>query len=223
METLLKRIKRKEAENMKYTGERVIPELMKQMNGLLLEHLARYHFSIHYAKGRILDFACGSGFGSNIIAAAAKKVTAEVIAVDIDPEAIAYAKGKYYHPLVSFQVENCVDPSLPEKLGQFDLIVSFETLEHVDNEEIFMRNIYQMLKPGGTAVISTPFGQGRGMPTSEPFHVHQLTEGEFQDLFALYEEVQFYYQKGVLIEPAPGREGRHYPIGIAVCKKSTQA
>lgn len=204
---------------MKYTGERVIPELMKPMNGLLLEHLARYHFAIHYAKGRVLDFACGSGFGSNVIASAKKKEIEKVIAVDIDRETITYAKGKYYHPLVSFQVENCVEPTLPEKIGQFDLIVSFETLEHVDKEDIFMENIYQMLKPGGTLVISTPFGQGRGKPTSEPYHVHQLTEQEFQELFTAYEEVEFYYQKGVLIEPVPGREGRHYPIGMAVCKK----
>ncbi|MGG0718255.1 class I SAM-dependent methyltransferase [Robertmurraya massiliosenegalensis] len=204
---------------MKYTGERVIPELMKPMNGLLLEHLARYHFAIHYAKGRVLDFACGSGFGSNVIAGAKKKEIEKIIAVDIDRETITYAKGKYYHPLVSFQVENCVDPILPEKMGQFDLIVSFETLEHVDKEDIFMQNIYQMLKPGGTLVISTPFGQGRGKPTSEPYHEHQLTEQEFQELFTLYEEVEFYYQKGVLIEPVPGRKGRHYPIGIAVCKK----
>lgn len=204
---------------MKYTGERVIPELMKPMNGLLLEHLARYHFAIHYAKGRVLDFACGSGFGSNVIASAKKKEIEKIIAVDIDRETITYAKGKYYHPLVSFQVENCVEPTLPEKMGQFDLIVSFETLEHVDKEDIFMENIYQMLKPGGTLVISTPFGQGRGKPTSEPYHVHQLTEQEFQELFTAYEEVEFYYQKGVLIEPVPGREGRHYPIGMAVCKK----
>lgn len=204
---------------MKYTGERVIPELMKPMNGLLLEHLARYHFAIHYAKGRVLDFACGSGFGSNVIASAKKKEIEKIIAVDIARETITYAKGKYYHPLVSFQVENCVEPTLPEKIGQFDLIVSFETLEHVDKEDIFMENIYQMLKPGGTLVISTPFGQGRGKPTSEPYHVHQLTEQEFQELFTAYEEVEFYYQKGVLIEPVPGREGRHYPIGIAVCKK----
>lgn len=199
------------------TGERIIPELMKPTNGMLLEHIARYHFAIHYAKGRVLDFACGSGFGSNIIAAAAKKELSEVIAIDIDPESIKYAKSKYYHPLVKFQLEDAVDPTLPERLGQFDLIVSFETIEHIAEEELFMTNIYHLLKPGGTLVISTPFGQGRGKPTSEPFHVHQLTKEEFQGLFTSYSETEFYYQKGVLVEP--GREGRHYPFGIAVCRK----
>lgn len=202
---------------IKYTGERVIPELMKPTNGLLLEHIARYQFAILYAKGRVLDFACGSGFGSNIIAKAAKSDIDEVVGIDIDSEAIHYAKGAYYHPLTTYQQENAVDPTLPEKLGQFDLIVSFETLEHLEEEQLFLNNIYNMLKPGGTLVISTPFGLGRGKPTNEPFHVHQLTEDEFQNLFHQYSKKEFYYQRGVLIEP--GREGMHYPIGIAVCTK----
>lgn len=204
---------------IEFTGERIIPELMKPTNGMLLEHIARYHFAIYYAKGRVLDFACGSGFGSNIIASAAKKEITELIAIDIDKDAITYAKSKYYHPLVTFQQENAVDPILPQKLGQFDVIVSFETLEHIAEEKEFLENIYQMLKPGGTLVISTPFGQGRGMPTNEPFHVHQLTKDEFHELFSRYDKVEFYYQRGVLVEPEPGREGRHYPFGIAVCKK----
>ncbi|MBM4761978.1 methyltransferase domain-containing protein [Bacillus sp. B15-48] len=202
---------------IKYTGERVIPKLMKPTNGLLLEHIARYHFAIPYAKGRVLDFACGSGFGSNIIAKAAKKEVDEIIAVDIDESTITYAKGTYHHPLIRFQMANVVEPELPQRLGQFDLIVSFETLEHVEQEHQFMDNIFQMLKPNGKLIISTPFGQGRGKPTSEPFHVHQLNTDEFHSLFEKYTEKEFYYQRGVLVEP--GRAGLHYPIGIAVCTK----
>lgn len=202
---------------LEFTGERIIPELMKPSNGMLLEHIARYHFAIHYAKGRVLDFACGTGFGSNIVATAAKKEITELIAIDVDEDTVKYAKSKYYHPLVKFQQENATDPKLPEKLGQFDLIMSFETIEHIAEEEVFLSNIYKMLKPGGTLVISTPFGQGRGKPTNEAFHIHQLTKEEFHNLFTSYSETEFYYQRGVLVEP--GRTGKHYPIGIAVCTK----
>lgn len=202
---------------LEFTGERIIPELMKPSNGMLLEHIARYHFAIHYAKGRVLDFACGTGFGSNIVATAAKKEITELIAIDVDEETIKYAKGKYYHPLIKFQQENAVDPRLSERLGQFDLIMSFETIEHIAEEEVFLSNIYKMLKPGGILVISTPFGQGRGKPTTEAFHIHQLTKEEFCSLFTSYSETEFYYQRGVLVEP--GRIGKHYPIGIAVCTK----
>ncbi|MCM3588061.1 class I SAM-dependent methyltransferase [Mesobacillus maritimus] len=202
---------------IEYTGERVIPALMKPTNGLLLEHIARYHFAIPYAKGRVLDFACGSGFGSNILAKARKKEITELFSIDIAEEAICYAKANYYHPLIHFQQGDVTDPTIPDKLGQFDLIVSFETLEHIELEEQFIHNIYRLLKPGGKLVISTPFGQGRGKPTSEPFHVHQLTVQEFHSMFDQYQEKLFYYQKGVLVEP--GRNGIHYPMGIAVCTK----
>ncbi|WP_337020488.1 class I SAM-dependent methyltransferase, partial [Oceanobacillus massiliensis] len=125
------------------TGERVIPEKMKITNELLLEHVARYHFSINYARGRVLDFASGSGYGSHIIAKKCKKRVNEVIGVDIDKEAITYARGTYYHPLTTFLKEDVVDPTLPEKLGQFDTILSFETIEHIENEQQFLSNIYQ--------------------------------------------------------------------------------
>lgn len=199
------------------TGERIIPEQMKITNGMLLEHLSRYYFSLHYTKGRVLDFACGAGYGSTIVAKSCKGSVSEVIGVDNDPKAIEYARQKYYHPQVQFLVDDVTDPLLPQRLGTFDVILSFETIEHIRNEKDFLLNIYNLLKPGGLLIISTPFGAGRGKPTNEPYHVHQLTEDEFKALFSSYSATEFYYQKSVLIEPK--REGKHYPIGIAVCQK----
>lgn len=202
---------------IKDTGERVIPDFMKPLNGLLLEHLARYEFSTFYMKGRVLDIACGSGFGSQMLAKLCKKQIDEVVAVDIDEEIISYAKGRYHHPLVDFRCEDAVDPLLPEKLGAFDVILSFETIEHLENERQFLANLYQLLKPGGVLILSTPFGEGRGLPSGSPFHVHQLTVEEFSSLFSEYQSVEFYGQKSVLIEPP--RPNTKYPIGIAVCVK----
>ncbi|WP_456274358.1 class I SAM-dependent methyltransferase [Bacillus sp. AK031] len=202
---------------LELTGERVIPEQMDPMNGMLLEHLARYYFAVEYAKGRVLDIACGTGYGSKIIAKAQKAVLSEIVAVDHDEKTLSHAKAKHYHPLIKYVMENAADSKLPGKLGKFDLIISFETLEHLEDEERFMDNLYQLLKPGGTLIISTPFGAGRGQPTNEPYHVHQLTENEFKDLFDHFCEKEFYYQRSVLIEPK--REGKHYPFCLAVCKK----
>lgn len=201
------------------TGERVIPEKMKITNGMLLEHLARYQFATYYVHGRVLDFATGVGYGAHIIAKQCKKKVEEVIGIDRDQDAIRYAKGTYYHPLTTFLEGDVVDPNLPNKLGTFDCILSFETIEHVVEEEQFLTNIYQMLKPGGTLFLSTPFGAGRGKPTKGKFHVHQLTREEFKALFSDYKTTEFYYQKGVLMEPAFVAEDKRYPIGMAVCKK----
>jgi 2-polyprenyl-3-methyl-5-hydroxy-6-metoxy-1,4-benzoquinol methylase len=135
----------------------------------------------------------------------------------VDHAIIEYAARTYYHPLSGFQVEDALNPNLPQKLGLFDTIVSFETIEHVTDDRLFMKNLYDMLRPGGTLVLSTPFGEGRGKPSGSPFHVHQLTKEEFTDLFQEFREVEIVYQRGVLFEPS--RENVYYPFGVAVCVK----
>ncbi|WP_240511982.1 class I SAM-dependent methyltransferase [Paludifilum halophilum] len=202
---------------LQLTGERVIPELMKPTNGMLLEHIARYYFSFPYVKGRVLDIACGSGYGTHMVAKACKKEVKGVIGVDLDPQTVEYARKTYYHPLTEYRVVDALDPELPQKLGCFDTILSFETIEHLQDDRLFMRHLHEMLAPGGTLVLSTPFGRGRGKPCKCPFHVHQLTPEEFAALFGGFRETEIYYQRGVTIEPP--REGLKYPLGVAVCQK----
>lgn len=202
---------------LKDTGERIIPERMKPTNGLLLEHLARYYFSTPYVRGRVLDIACGTGYGTHMIAKSCKKEVREVLGVDADSETVRYAKKTYHHPFSSFHVEDALDPELPQKLGSFDTILSFETIEHLTDDRCFMKSLYDMLRPGGTLILSTPFGQGRGKPSNEPFHVHQLTSEEFAQLFTPFASSEIYYQRGVTIEPP--RENVRYFLGVAVCVK----
>ncbi|PKR77022.1 SAM-dependent methyltransferase [Halalkalibacillus sediminis] len=201
------------------TGERVIPKEMDPLNPLLLEHIARYQFALPYIKkGRVLDLASGSGFGTHMIAKRRKKQIDEVIGVDIDKDAVKYAIDNYYHPLSTYRTADATNPELVEELGTFDTILSFETLEHIEEEQTLLDNYYRLLKPGGILIVSTPFGEGRGVPSGQRFHVHQLTQEEFRNLFTNYEEVEYFYQNGVLIEPK--REGAYYPLGIAVCTKT---
>jgi len=202
---------------VKNTGERVIPEYSDPMNNLLLEHAARYQFSLSYMRGRVLDLSCGAGYGTHMIAKQCKHVIDEVIGVDIDEEIIRYAKGTYYHPKSSFEIHDAIDPHLSSHLGTFDVIVSFETYEHIKEEEELLHNYYQLLNPGGKLIISTPFGKGRGKECGSPFHVHQITPQEFRNLFTDYAKQEFFYQNGVLIEPP--REDVYYPLGLAVCEK----
>jgi 2-polyprenyl-3-methyl-5-hydroxy-6-metoxy-1,4-benzoquinol methylase len=205
---------------LKDTGERVIPEKMDITNELLIEHLARYHFATHYAKGRVLDFTSGSGYGSHILAKKGKDKISEIIGVDNDKDAVTYAKATYYHPLTTFTLGDVKDSTLPDKLGTFDTIVSFETYEHIAEEKAFLTNLRELLKPGGTLIISTPFGKGRGIPSGSPFHVHQITVDEFKNLFPkdVYSNVDYFFQKGALIVPESFREEEYYPLGIAICK-----
>ncbi|MCM3077653.1 MULTISPECIES: class I SAM-dependent methyltransferase [Brevibacillus] len=202
---------------LEWTGERIIPKQLKPTNGMLLEHIARYYFATPYIKGRVLDIACGTGYGSHMVAKERKRELTELIAVDNDDDTIYYANREYNHQKIIYQKEDALDPDLPEKLGMFDTILSFETIEHVADDQRFMDNLYQMLKPGGMLILSSPFGRGRGVPTSEPFHVHQLTPAEFEELFVRFRETEIYYQRGVTFEKP--RDGVRYFIGVAVCTK----
>ncbi|MFB9757509.1 class I SAM-dependent methyltransferase [Ectobacillus funiculus] len=202
---------------LEWTGERIIPKLMKPMNGMLLEHIARYYFAIPYIKGRVLDIACGTGYGCHMVAKDRKREVHEIIGVDVDQETILYANREYNHQKVTYIQGDALDPELPEKLGLFDTILSFETIEHVQDDQLFMNNLYRMLKPGGRLILSSPFGRGRGMPTSEPFHVHQLTPKEFEELFTRFSSMEMYYQRGVTFEKP--RDDVRYFIGVAVCTK----
>lgn len=201
------------------TGERIILEKMKITNDLLIEHVARYHFALSFIKGRVLDFASGTGYGTHIIAKKSNNAITEVIGLDISKDAVKYAKHHYYHPKSAFYLADVTDPGLPAQYGQFDTIVSFETIEHVKAEEQYLSNIYQLLKPGGKLILSTPFGKGRDEPCGSPFHVHQLTPEEFGALFLVYKTVTHYVQKGALIEPRDHATLDYHPLGIVVCQK----
>ncbi|WP_147804426.1 class I SAM-dependent methyltransferase [Alkalicoccus halolimnae] len=204
------------------TGERVIPEYMTEDNALWLEHLARYHFALPYAHGRVLDIACGSGYGTKLTIKRRKKEVTEAVGIDLNQETVEYARGSHYHPNVAYRTGDLRDASLPEKLGTFDTVLSFETIEHLPDDREGLARLSDLTKPGGTLIVSTPFGAGREEPCGSPFHYFQLTESEFISLFQeeqfAFSDVRFYYQNGVSFE-AEKREGWKYPIGIAVCQK----
>lgn len=138
------------------TGERIIPEMMKPTNFMLLEHLARYSFALPYMQGRVLDIACGAGYGSHMMAKFRKKMIQELVAVDNDQDILEYAQKTYQHPLITYKQADAMDPELGDSLGSFDAIVSFETIEHVEDDIVFMQQLKKILRPGGTLVLSTP-------------------------------------------------------------------
>ncbi|WP_353892579.1 class I SAM-dependent methyltransferase [Proteinivorax hydrogeniformans] len=199
---------------MELTQERVIPKKMKETNGLLIEHIQRYKFAQKYCQGRVLDIACGVGYGSSYVIT--KKVN-EYVGVDISHESIDYAKKHYNHPTASYLTGDCLDKQLPEKLGVFDTIVSFETIEHFYGDDIFVNNLYKMLRPGGTLLISTSFGKGKGKSCGNEFHVHQYKEEEFVEVLSKFSDLDMFYQWGKRIEKP--QDGIRYFLMLAVCKK----
>lgn len=145
-------------------------------------HMNRYLSAKNYVSGkRVLDVACGEGYGSKLLKDWGAK---EVVGVDISGEAIAKAKETFgTQGGITFLQHTC--ETLPFDADSFDVIVSFETIEHVDNPERFLREIARVLRFNGTAVISCPndYAYEEHVENfTNPYHKHRWRFFEFKDL-----------------------------------------
>jgi SAM-dependent methyltransferase len=115
------------------------------------EHLARYQFASQYVRGaRVLDIACGAGYGSWILA---QSGAVSVLGVDRDAGTVEGAARHFVHPRLRFE---CVAAEALQGGELFDAVVSFETIEHVPDPKGFIGVLRRALKPGGTLVLSSP-------------------------------------------------------------------
>ena len=156
------------------TDERMVPEHADAPT--VLEHLYRYRFAAQYVGGkRVLDIACGEGYGAaGLLAAGASSV----FGVDIASEACQHARAKYG---VTAVVGSAT--AIPVADAQFDAVVSFETIEHVAEPAEFVREARRVLKPGGTFVVSTPNKLiFRQVALDNPYHFSEMTSGELTAL-----------------------------------------
>lgn len=155
-------------------GERLYVDEGNVSKASLREHMVRYVVASRYAKGIVLDAACGSGYGSNILA----KVCDGVIALELNDHAIGYAAAKGEKNVYFAKAD--LNGRLPLYDCDFDLIASFETLEHIENQEMLLREFKRVLKHDGRLIISSPdkdVTQRAGF--HNPFHVKELTKQEF--------------------------------------------
>jgi 2-polyprenyl-3-methyl-5-hydroxy-6-metoxy-1,4-benzoquinol methylase len=155
--------------------ERLVPDELKlnETTGLntLQLHLERYWFAAQHLKaGRVLDIACGVGYGSYELIEKAGEGINELVAVDLSPESIALAMKRYAHPKIKFEVQNALAYASVDK---FDTIVSLETLEHLTHPQVFIRNMLSLLNPGGRLVCSVPVTPSVDV---NPYHLHDFTE-----------------------------------------------
>jgi hypothetical protein len=175
-----------------FTGERFTPECVRE---IWVEHWHRYAFARGLASGRrVLDAACGEGYGSAMLA----DVAASVLGVDISEETVAHARSRYGgSPGLDFQVADASAlDALPD--ANFDLIVSFETLEHLHAQEALLDGFARLLAADGVLLLSTPdrrtYSDLPGF--SNEHHVRELYREEFEALLApRFAAVQLYGQK----------------------------
>jgi len=161
---------------MDFTGERFTPECVRE---IWYEHFHRYVLAGEWVSGkRVLDAACGEGYGSAHIACTAKSV----IGVDVSQQAVSHASERYKADNLEFQIaEVC---NLPFEDNQFDCVVSFETLEHLEDQSGLLKEFRRVLEPGGFLLISSP---DKAIYTDlhhndNEFHVRELYRDELMTL-----------------------------------------
>lgn len=164
--------------NLEFTGERFVTSIPKTSQ-IAYEHLHRYFVASEIVAGlRVLDIACGEGYGTHLLARRAKTV----LGVDIAEQAIQHAKSKYKRRNVQFETGDCT--AIPAMDGSLDAVVSFETIEHVADPAAFVSEIQRVLTGDGILIISSP---NRTVYTDRlgndnPFHVSELYHEQFLEL-----------------------------------------
>jgi 2-polyprenyl-3-methyl-5-hydroxy-6-metoxy-1,4-benzoquinol methylase len=164
---------------LELTGERTLPDVPAE-NYWYRRHLAVYEWIGARVVGRrVLDMACGEGYGSEVLARGA----AGVLGVDANPEAHEHARLRYPRQNLTFE------RGLVETFGEpdsFDAVVFLQTIEHVQDPVAVLAHFRSLLAPGGVAYVSTPNVLTLAPPGAEksgnPWHIKEYRAAEFEAL-----------------------------------------
>jgi 2-polyprenyl-3-methyl-5-hydroxy-6-metoxy-1,4-benzoquinol methylase len=157
---------------------------------VFVRSIKRYEYAArHVARGdAVADCACGSGYGSRILKAAG---ASRVVGVDSDPVTVEYARRHYGEEQVVFDCQDIDRLVLPA--ASFDVVASIETIEHITDGRGFLSRVYEVLRPGGRAVISTPLALRSGPNEANPYHLHEYTRTDFERLVRdIFDSAEFF-------------------------------
>jgi 2-polyprenyl-3-methyl-5-hydroxy-6-metoxy-1,4-benzoquinol methylase len=164
---------------LELTGERTLPDVPAE-NYWFRRHLAVYEWiGARVAGARVIDMACGEGYGSHVLA----HFAGTVIGLDANPEAHDHARLRY--PASNLRFER----GLVETFGDehaFDAVVFLQTIEHVHDPTAVLEHFRGLLAPGGTAYISTPnvltLAPAGATKSDNPWHLKEYRADEFRAL-----------------------------------------
>lgn len=148
-------------------------------------HLNRYLTAKPYVAGkRVLDVACGEGYGSKLLK---DWGATSVVGVDISAEALQIANSSFSEDGITFL--NHSAEQLPFESDSFDVVVSFETIEHLEHPEVFLSEIARVVKFNGTVILSCPndnyYAKNLDNYTN-PYHLRRYSWSDFRDLAEKY-------------------------------------
>ncbi len=159
------------------TGERTVPGIAAENYWFRRHEVVYRELAPRCAGAAVLEAGCGEGYGADLLAGTAR----HVLALDYDPPTAAHVARRY--PRVAVVRSNLV--ALPVRDGGCDVVVSLQVIEHLWEQERFLRECHRVLHPGGALLLSTPnritFSPGRDTPLN-PFHTRELSAAELTGL-----------------------------------------
>jgi ubiquinone/menaquinone biosynthesis C-methylase UbiE len=163
-------------------------------------HVDRYRFAARLVRGKsVLDVACGEGYGTDLLMRAG---ATSALGVDISELAVQHASKKYYALGARYILGNAERLDLTD--NSFDVVVSFETIEHLPNYLAYLAEVRRVLRPGGIYLVSTPNrlrespGRGRNDKPLNPHHVREFTRDELLPILREYFTVDAVYGQQLL-------------------------
>ena len=148
------------------------------------EYLHRYAYAAQFVQNKqVLDLACGEGYGSHLLSRMAQLV----VGVDIDSNAIKHASNTYIRRNLQYKVGSITDISI-EGSKIFEVIVCFDAIEHIEDQNKFLEEVKRLLAPEGLFIVSTPnrWAYSNAPRYENPVHVHGLYFDEFKALLEKY-------------------------------------
>lgn len=160
-----------------YSGERILPE--KMFNVTYQQSLVAYEFAARYAEGKtVLDVASGEGYGTSVLG----KVATKAVGLDYNAQTVSLAGEQYGNANVSYVQGNLFQAPEIFHGEKFDVVCCFQTIEHVQDHDAFLKALESVTKPGGVIIVSTP--NTDVFHSFNPYHVHEVGYEEIRSLFS---------------------------------------
>jgi SAM-dependent methyltransferase len=161
------------------TGERTLPDVPEE-NYWYRRHLVVYEWIAQRAHGRrVVDLACGEGYGSAVLG----RTAASVVGVDANPDAFEHARLKYTGPNVTFE-----RAMIETWTGDVDCVVLLQTIEHVEDPDAVLERLRELIGPDGVAYVSTPnvltLAPAGAQRSGNPWHVREYRPDDYRALCA---------------------------------------
>ena len=189
---------------VKKFAERWIPGLFP--GKIEQEHVQRYELASSFVNNKtVLDIACGCGFGSYCLAE--KGNAKSITGCDINESAVMYGNYKYAHEKINRVVGDAEKFLQP---GSFDVIISFETIEHLKNYRNFLENMSLSLKENGIFFVSTPVVLKTTKENQNPHHFIEWSFADFQSMIAKYFSIKEIYIQDIELQSKPSIFKRIY-------------